>query len=334
MRDQVLSMINGAWMSQAIAVACELDIPDRLFAGPRGAASLAADTGMHAESMQRFLRALCSIDVCEERPDGSFALGSAGDWLRGERAGSLHAWAILSRRRLWGLWSDLHEGLRTGESVRRRHRGVDDYGELQTDAAMADVFNRAMISITDAVARALVSKVALGEAGCAVDVGGGAGHLLAAVLAAHPALKGVVYDLGHAREIAEQTLRSHGVAERAQFVEGSFFDSVPPRAGAYFLKSVLHNWDDGRASRILERCTAAMGPESRLMLLERVLPPRISTSPTDRDAARSDLQMLLGCDGRERTQAEFEALLRAAGLKPRGVTPLTNDFSLIEAAIA
>ena len=334
MRDQVLAMINGAWMCQAIAVACELDIPDRLFAGPRDATSLAADTGMHAESMQRFLRALCSIQVCEERADGSFALGSAGDWLRGDRPGSLHGWAILSRRRLWDLWSDLQEGLRTGESVRRRRRGFDDYGELRTDAAMAGVFNRAMISITDAVARALVSKVPLAEAGSAIDVGGGAGHLLAAVLAANPTLRGVVYDLGHAREIAEETLRRHGVAERGQFVEGSFFDAVPPNAGAYLLKSVLHNWDDERASRILERCTAAMGRGSRLMLLERVLPPRLSTSSTDRDAARSDLQMLLGCDGRERTQAEFEGLLRAAGLRPRGVTPLTSDFSLIEAAIA
>ena len=334
MREQVLGMINGAWMSQAVAVACELDIPDRLAAGPRDAASLAADTGMHADAMQRFLRALCSLELCEQRAAGLFALGSAGDCLRRDAPGSLHGWAILSRHRLWGLWSDLEEGLRTGESVRRRRRGFDDYGELQTDAAMADVFNRAMVSITQPVGRALATKVSFDGVECAVDVGGGAGHLVATVLDAHPTLRGIVYDLGHARKIAEDTLRSRGVAERAVFVEGSFFDAVPPGAGAYIMKSVLHNWDDERAGRILDRCAAAMGAQSRLMILERVLPTHVSTSPMDRDATRSDLQMLLGCDGRERTQAEFEALLQAAGLQLRSVTALTNDFSLIEAAIA
>ena len=334
MREQVLGMINGAWMCQAIAIACELDIPDRLAAGPRDAASLAIDTGMHAGSMQRFLRALCSIEICEQRSDDTFALGRAGDCLRRGRTDSLHGWAMLSRHRLWGLWSDLQEGLRTGESVRRRRRGFDDYGELQADSAMAGVFNRAMVSITEPVAQALVGKVAFDHCACAVDVGGGAGHLLAAVLASCPTLRGVVYDLGHARGIAEETLRDRGVAERAEFVEGSFFDAVPAAAGIYLMKSVLHNWDDERASRILARCAAAMTRESRLMILERVIPPHVSASATDRDAMRSDLQMLLGCDGRERTQAEFSSLLRAAGLAPRSLTRLTDDFSLIEASIA
>lgn len=334
MREQLLSMINGAWTCQAIAVACELDIPDRLSGSPRDAASLAGDTGMHAPSMQRFLRALCSIEVCEEREDGRFALGPAGEWLRRERPGSLHGWAVLSRRRLWGLWTDLHEGLKTGQSVRRRRRGFDDFGELDADPAMAAAFNRAMIDITDPVARALARTASFDGVRRAVDVGGGPGHLLATILAANPVLHGVVYDLAHARPIAEETLRIRGVADRAVFVEGSFFDAVPEGAGAYLLKSVLHNWDDERAARILERCAAAMPRDSRLLVIERLLPPHISTSARDRDAARSDLQMLLGCDGRERTVAEFDALLQAAGLGRRGVTALTDDFSVIEAAIA
>lgn len=334
MREQVLSMINGAWACQALAVACELDIPERLAASPRDAASLAADTGMHAPSMQRFLRALCAIEVCTERGDGRFALGAAGECLRRGQAGSLHAWAILSGRRLWGLWGDLREGLRTGESVRRRRRGFDDFGELDADAAMAAIFNRAMISITEPVAAAFVAKASFDGIARVVDVGGGPGHLLATLLAAHGPMRGIVFDLPHARAIAEETLRSRGVADRGEFVEGSFFDGVPGGADAYLLKSVLHNWDDERAAGILGGCAAAMAPSSRLMLLERVLPPRISTCSRDRDAARSDLQMLLGCDGRERTQAEFDALLAGAGLERRGVMALTSDFSLIEAAIA
>ncbi|HET9653519.1 MAG TPA: methyltransferase [Usitatibacter sp.] len=334
MRERMLSMINGAWACQAVAVACELDIPDRLAESPRDAASLAADTGMHAPSMRRFLRALCALEVCEERGDGRFALATGGDWLRRERPGSLHGWAVLSGRRLWGLWGDLGEGLRTGESVRRRRKGFGDFGELGADPAMAAVFNRAMISVTDPVANAFVRQVPLEGVAHAVDVGGGPGELLATVLAANPSMRGVVYDLPHARTIAEETLRRHGVADRAAFVQGSFFDAVPEGAHAYFLKSVLHNWDDERAARILDRCAAAMSRDGRLMLLERVLPPRLSTSARDRDAARSDLQMLLGCDGRERTLAEFDAMLAASGFVRGGMTPLTDDFTLIEAAIA
>jgi hypothetical protein len=232
------------------------------------------------------------------------------------------------------LWSDLHEGVKTGESVRRRRRGFVDYGELQSDAQMATVFNRAMVSITEPVARALVAEASFDGCTSIVDVGGGAGHLLSSVLQAHPRLRGAVYDLAHARGIAEETLRARGLAERAVFMEGSFFDAVPPEGDAYLLKSVLHNWDDDRASRILERCAAAMRRESRLMILERVMPERISPAPVDREAVRSDLQMLLGCDGCERTLAQFEALLRGAGLRTHAVTPLTRDFSLIEAAIA
>ena len=333
MRDQVLDMINGAWMCQAIAVACELDIPDRLADGPRDAASLAAETGTDRGAMHRFLRALCTLELCQQAEDGLFTLGRAGQLLRRDAPGSLHGWAMLARHRLWGLWTDFHEGLRTGQSVRLRRRGFDDYGELQADPAMAAVFNRAMVSIAEPVARAFAEKGAFAGMERIVDVGGGAGHLLAAVLAAHPHLHGVVYDLGHARGIAEATLRAGAISDRSAFVEGSFFDGVPAGADAYVLKSVLHNWDDERSAVILARCASSMGAGSRLMILERVLPPRISSSAGDRDAARSDLQMMLGCDGRERTRSEFEALLDGARLRLHGVTPLTADFTLLEAAL-
>ena len=331
MREELLAMINGAWTSQAIAVACELDIAGRLAAAPADAAKLAADTGTHAPSMQRFLRALCTLGVCEEREGGVFALGEAGAWLRPGADGSLHGWAVMSGRRLWALWSDLREGVRTGESVRRRRRGFDDFAELDADPAMAAIFNQAMISVTDPIAAALLERHAFRGITTAVDVGGGAGHLLARILAARPGMRGEVFDLAHARGAAEDTMRRHGVAERARFVEGSFFESLPAGRDAYLLKSVLHNWDDHRAVRILERCAAAMGTGSRLMVLERIVPEHVTASALDRDTARSDLQMLLGCDGRERTRAEFEALFREAGIaRTATLVPLADAFVLLE----
>src|SRR5512132_1810599 len=141
MREALFTMITSAWMSQTIAVACELDIADRLAAGPRAAAALAAETGTHAPSMQRFLRALCTLGICEEQDDGGFGLGEEGQWLLRGQPGSAHAWAVMTSRRLWTLWGDLREGLRTGESVRRRRRGFDDFGDLEADPAMAGIFN-------------------------------------------------------------------------------------------------------------------------------------------------------------------------------------------------
>jgi hypothetical protein len=329
-RDDVLALINGAWTTQAIGVACEMGLPDLLAAQPAAASDLANRLDANADALLRLLRALATLDLCEERADGAFALSAAGEWLRRANEGSLDAWARLSATRLWGNWSGLGESVRTGRSTRSRVLGAEDFGHLERNAAGAEVFNAAMLAYTRPVARAAATQLDWSSIETIVDVGGGTGELAAAMLRAHPSMRGIVYDLAHARHAAEPHLAQAGIAHRCTFVVGSFFEYVPG-ADACLLKSVTHNWDDERAVAILRRCREAIPPDGRVVLLERVLPARRGTTAQDREGARSDLNMLVGCDGRERTEQGFAEILAAARLALRAVTPLAEGFSALEA---
>ena len=126
-------------------------------------------------------------------------------------------------------------------------------------------------------------------------------------------------------------LQKGRVAARCTLVSGSFFDAVPTGADAYLLKSILHNWDDGQCVAILGNCRRAMGDDARLLLIERVMPARMGSGAADRAIARSDLNMLVGLSGRERTVEQLRGLLDAAGFELRERRPVWREFSLLEA---
>lgn len=164
-----------------------------------------------------------------------------------------------------------------------------------------------------------------------VDVGGGHGELLASVLQAYPALKGVLFDMAHASGAAASRIDAAGLAGRCERVTGSFFDAVPSGADAYLLKSVLHDWDDARCLRILQTCRRAIAPHARLLILERIASASISTAPGDAAVARSDLLMMIANGGCERSESAYRALTGAAGLRIAGIDSLTGGFSVMTA---
>ena len=147
-------------------------------------------------------------------------------------------------------------------------------------------------------------------------------------------MRGVLFDLPHAIVAAGQRLAAAGVAARCELVAGSFFESVPEGADAYALKSVLHNWDDDRSAAILRNCRRAAHGRSRLLVVERVMSDRVSPVPRDQAIARADLNMLIARSGRERTEAEFRALLERAGFRIERIQPAVLEFSVIEASPA
>ena len=324
-RRRVIGLIDAAWTTQAIAVACELGLPERLERGEGDPARLAADVEADRDALARLLRGLQTLGLCAQAPDGRFALTDDGRALLPHDRGSLAAWARMSGRRLWTNWGHLRESVRTGQSARSMLRGAEDFGDLERDPAMAGAFNAAMIDLTRPIGEAAARRLDWIGVGSVLDVGGGCGALLAGLLHAHPGMEGAVLDLAHAREGAESFLAGEGLARRARYLEGSFFDGVPAGFDAYVLKSVLHNWNDAKALEILVRCAAAMFAGARLVIVERIMPERPGTDPSHREAARSDLNMLVGCGGRERTAAEFAALLDAAGFAGEGIVPLAND---------
>lgn len=311
-RTRVLELINANWTTQAIRTACLLELPDRLAGGPQNTEALARACACDAAALRRLLGALATLELCAEVGDDRYGLAPLGNVLRADADESLRSWALLVGGAHWVRWGGLDASVRSGLSDRRRRGDADGFEALEGEAAA--LFHRAMVELTRAVAQAFVQHVGLDGVRHVVDVGGGNGELLAAVLAARPDAYGVVFDLPAGLLDASRVFERAGVAARARCVAGSFFETLPGQGDAYLLKSVLHNWDDDRCVQLLARCRAAMAPRARVWILERIVPDRRGSSARDRAIARSDLNMLVAQSGRERRCGEFAALCDSAGL--------------------
>ena len=324
-------IITSSWMSQATYVAAQLRLPDLLADGPKTAEELAGATGTHAPSLYRLLRALTSIEICSERNDKSFELAPMGALLRSATDESLRSWAIFHGGYQWPIWGRLLDSVKTGESARKLLTGADGFDHLERDPTIAAIFNQAMVELTRLVSQEVVQAYDFSEMKRIMDVGGGYGQLLAAILEATPGATGVLFDLPHAMEGARRRLQAMGLVERCEFVTGSFFESVPSSADVYLLKSIIHDWDDDRCQVILKNCRQAMADGARLLLIERIMPERMQSSAVDQAIARSDLNMLVGPGGRERTESEFRTLLSAAGFQLTRIVPAGLISTIIEA---
>jgi orsellinic acid C2-O-methyltransferase len=329
---RLLEMINANWLTQAVGVAAQLGIADVLAGGAQDADTLASAVGCSAASLRRLLRALTSLEICTEHADGRYEMTALGSLLGSAAHPSVRSWAIWTSQCQWNIWGELLHSLKTGESARKRITGRTGYGHVVEDAEMAAVFYRAMIDLTQLIADAVACGRDWSTAKRLVDVGGGHGELLAVVLQAHPHLQGVLFDLPHAVEGARSKLHDTGLAQRCEVVGGSFFEAVPAGADVYMLKSILHNWSDEDGNAILRQCRRAVVRDGRLLVVERVMPDKITGSAVEQSVIRSDLNMMVGFGSRERTQAEFGALLAAANFELQRCDSVGFGFHLIEAA--
>ncbi|MEM9458550.1 MAG: methyltransferase [Myxococcota bacterium] len=327
---RLLALINASWISQAIFVAAELGLADRLARGASRAEPLAEPLAVDAGALHRLLRALVTIGICRESEGGAFALTPMGHLLASDGPRSLRAWARWWGGHLWPVWGDLLGSVKTGISARQRSSGREATGMLEDDSAAADLFHRAMGQLTRVEAEQVVRAYPFWGVTTVVDVGGGRGELLGLILEADPNRRGILFDRPHALLKAEQHLQSIGVRDRCDLVAGDFFDRVPRGGDLYILKSIIHDWNDERATCLLECCRQAMGPAARLLVVERLLPERLTTSATDRAIVQSDLHMLIGPGGKERSESELRLLAQRAGLDVRRVLP-AGVVSVLEA---
>jgi len=321
----VLDLLAGRCRAQAISTAAELGIADRLAGGPRRAAELAAELGGDAGAIERLLALLCSLGVCEPAADGRFGLTSRGRALRADALGPLAA--FLGSPVMWDPLARLPEALRAsdGTAFERTH-GARLYEHLARDPRTAGAYDAAIAAYTRAVTAALGERDVFAGARTLVDIGGGSGASLAALLRRWPTLRGVLVDLPHVAGPARARLPAE-LAGRVEVVEGDYFESLPAGADLYLLQHVLHNWDDERAAALLSRVRAAMAPAASVLVVEAVL------APVDyADSARMlDLEMLVLTGGRERRKPEWRRLLRAAGLRAERLEPLTPASWLLVA---
>jgi hypothetical protein len=325
----MLQMLVGAWVSQAIYVAAKLGIADLLGEGPRTTAELAVSTQANEDALYRVLRALASIEVFEERDGGRFALTPLAECLRSGVPGSLRAFAImLGEQEHRRAWDDVLHSVRTGEPAFDHVFGVPHFQYFSTNAAAAQVFNEGMASRASAENDAIVAAYDFSKPSTVVDVGGGQGTLLAAMLRDTPEVAGVLFDLPHV--IAAKRSEAQGKKEPPlQLREGNFFESVPSGGDLYVLKKIIHDWDDVRATSILRNCRAAMSDNARLLVIDPVIPPGNERSFNK----LLDLMMLIWTSGgRERTELEHRALLGRAGFETLRVIETNAPLLILEAA--
>ncbi|MDT5010350.1 MAG: hypothetical protein QOH57_1967 [Mycobacterium sp.] len=327
----MMEMIIAGWMSQAITVVAELGVADALADGPLPIDELAARVNADPDALSRLLRALIGRGVFGRRRDGCYQLNSLANTLRSDAPMSA-VWAarFYGSREQRERWTVLIDSVRTGKAVVSALRGKESFAYFDEHPELAELFNLTMTSISQMTTAPIVAGYDFSSFGTVVDVGGGQGPLLAAVLTAAPASRGVLYDLPSVVAHATDLLRESNVADRVEIAEGSFFDAVPGGGDAYLLKNIVHDWPDEKAVQILQNVRAAAGSRAAVLLVEFIIPEH------DRDFPGNwvDLEMLLNLGARERTAAEYRDLLRRAGLRMTRVVATASPLSVVEARAA
>ncbi len=321
-----LGELLGYHTTQMLYVAARLGLADELAAGPRTAEALAARVGAHPGALSRLLRALASLGVFAADEEERFRLTPMAELLQADAPGSMRP-LVLSYGEpwWWNAWGHLLHAVRTGEVAFHAAHGQGAFEYFRRNPEAGDVFQGNMTAMTTEEARAVLEAYDFSTARVLVDVGGGHGALAGAILAAHPRARALLLDLPEVVEAGRRRVAAAGLAGRVEFVPGSFFDSVPRGGDTYLLKDILHDWDDGRAAAILGRCREALSPTSKLLVIERLVPPG-----NERSAAKIiDIAMLVMTGGMERTEAEYRALFAAAGLGLELVLPTSAGPSVM-----
>jgi len=307
-RRKLLGILSGTWLAQAVYAVVKLGVPDLLAAGPLPARELAERTNADPLTLYRLLRALALNGLLEQTAPGTFALNAASEPLRSDVPGSVRYNALMQGEEVYGAFAEIMYSLRTGRPAFDKVHGRGFYEYLDANPEAARIFNESMGD--QPVPEGVVARDWSGVS-TVVDVGGGNGALLAAVLADRPGMRGVLLELSSALDSARERLRAAGVADRVELTGGDFFTAVPGGGDVYILARVLHNWADDAAVRILLRVREAMGTAARLLVAEEFMPA--AGAPGAGARAMVDLLMLVTQEGHDRTAAEYGDLLAAAG---------------------
>ncbi|MEU4314565.1 methyltransferase [Nocardia sp. NPDC024068] len=324
----LLEMVAAGWLSQAIHAAAVLDIAGALADGPRDGADLARAVGADEDALHRLLRLLAGHGIFARRRDGRYALTPLAQALRADAPVSLRdAVLFYGSAEHRDRWTHLVDAVRTG---RPTVHADTFFARIRGDRALGELFERAMVSIDGLGQEPLLAAHDFTRYGTIVDIGGGRGALLSAILRRAPDCRGVLFDLPEVVADAPEWMPEARPGGRCTVVAGSFFDSAPVGADAYLLKHILHDWPAERAVHILRTVRAAMSPEARLLLIELVLPGHIRPHPGN----YIDLEMLVHTGGRERTESEYRALLADAGFTLVSCTPTVSPENILEAVPA
>ena len=328
---QVIEMASAHWISRIVYVAAKLGLADLLAEGPKTAEELAGLTGTHAPSLYRLMRTLANLGILSEGTGQRFTLTPLGEAMKKDAPGCARSTVLtLASDMFLTGFGELLYSVQTGKSGFEKALGMPVFDWLGQNPEMASLFSETMVGVHGAEPAAVAAAYDFSRLKNIVDVGGATGNLLTTVLGRAPGARGILYDLPHVVRDAPALIQSRGLTDRVAIEGGSFFERVPVGADAYLLSHIIHDWSESQCLTILGNCRRAMKPDSRLLLIEMVLPPGNTPHP----GKVLDMMMLVGPGGQERTEPEYGKLLEKAGFRLTRVVPTESAVSVIEAVPA
>ncbi len=325
-QQHLMQMISGYWISQCIYVAAKLGIADHLSERPLSIDELATRTGMHRLSLYRVLRALASIGIFVEEPQATFGLTPPASLLKTDVPGSQRAMALMMGEEHYRAWGELLYSLKTGKPAFDKIFGKPVFEFLSENPEQAAIFDKAMVGVHGRETAAILDAYDFTPFSSVADIGGGNGSNLIELLQRHPRLQGTLFDLPGVIGRAGKNIEKAGLSERIHCVDGDFFASIPAGADAYFMRHIIHDWEDEKALRILENIRRVITEHGRLLVVESVIPP--GNDPFF--GKLLDVTMLVIPGGQERTEEEYRTLFGKAGFRLARIVPTQAEVSVIE----
>ncbi|MEH2500422.1 hypothetical protein V1294_006901 [Bradyrhizobium sp. AZCC 1678] len=326
----VHDLVQSHRITAVIYAAAKLNLAEAIGGEAKSVAELARLVSADESALRRLLVGLSTLGLCRQADRDRFAITDLGRQLNETADPSFKDWVLFEGEMLAQSWSGLIDSVRTGKTAAElRGDGDDRYAETSNAPEWTRRFNAAMVNLTRSIVPKIVAAHDFSDARVVMDIGGGTGELIGGVLKRNPHLQGITLDLARCEAEARTHFDRLGIADRCRFVAGSFFDKIQSGADTILMKSILHNWKDDRCLIILKNCRDALPSGGTLIVIERIMPELATTEPEDRSCVMSDLNMLRGPGGCERTEAGYRRLAVLASFAFVGTTGI-GSFSLVQ----
>lgn len=324
---KMYELISGYWVACCIHAVSKLDIADKLADGPKTLSELAKETESDEPSLYRLLRAVTSVGIFEENKNGTFQLNDFGSTLLTDVPGSVKPWALANLGEHFPAFGDLTYGVQTGKVPFDHAHGIPvwDYYQQNPDAGVN--LAKAMAGMSGAVLKAIIDAYDFTPYKTLVDVGGGNGALMFAVLGAAPGSKGIIFDQPYIADLTSKSI-PQDLAERCTTAAGSFFEAVIPEgADLYMMKWTIHDWNDDESIQILKNIHHAMPKGAKLLIIDSVIPDDSQNKP--HAGKLLDINIMAMTTGKERTLSEFKSLVEKSGLTFKRLILTDTEISSI-----
>ena len=322
---QIMQLTTACWTSRCLHIIAELGVADALGDLPQSTDALAKATRTQPLALYRVLRLLASVGIFECK-DGTWHHTEASRFLRADHPASLRDYVrMLGFPVFWDAFGDLEHSLRTGECAftKRHAEGVFEY--LAKHPEESRIFDSAMTSKSHRDIAAILPAYDFSQFASIADIAGGRGHLVRAILKSSPKTEGILFDQPHVvAEVAPEN------GEKLKVVGGNFFTDAVPKADAYLLMNIIHDWPDAESIKILSAIRRAMPAHARVLIIETVVPP----APGPHLSKELDIIMMAIPGGMERTQEEYAALASKCGLRLKRMVETKSPYSILEMVAA